>query len=357
MNIICRLLAVLALTGCGLLPSRLGAAESGNAVPKGNRLLGIAVTEPEQKGYDRAVALAKSAGMQVVSLKLNWDDIEKKPGVFDSPWPKIANAYYPRQNIQVSLRLATLDTTKNRLPPDLRGKPFDDPAVIARFNRLLDYLFEQMPDVKLTELSIGNEVDGVLGNDAVRWEQYTRFFTATRQHAREKRPGLKVGVSVMFTGHVGATASYSAVLNQRADVVMVSYYPLTPAFKVRVPKVVVDDFDAICKKYPNRPVSFVEAGYPSGGSCASSEARQRQFVDELFAAWDRHADQIGCITFVWLTDASASALAGFQQYYGVTNPAFVDYLGTLGLRTFSGAGQDKLAFTALQQQAHVRGWQ
>ena len=343
---------------CWCLPAaRLCAAEAEKPVAKGARLLGINVTQAEDRKYDGAMAQAKSAGMQVVSLKLDWDDVEKSPGVFKSSAPKISNVFYPPQHIQVSLRIATLDTNRNRIPADLRDKPFDSPEAIARFNQLLDWIFSEMPDVTLSELSIGNEVDGVLGADAEKWRQYTAFFTATREHARKLRGGLKVGVSIMFGGHTGKAASLHDAICALSDVVMVSYYPLTPAFKVREPKKVRDDFDTLCKRYPNRPVSFVEAGYPSGSHCDSSDAKQGQFVDELFAAWDQHAGQVQCVMFVWLHDVSTSAVEDFKKYYGSANPAFADYLGTLGLRTSKGAGSDKPAFTALRQQARARGWQ
>lgn len=353
----CRLFALLVLIYCYWPTTRLFAAAPEKPLAKGSRQLCLAVTEAENKDYGDAMAQAKSAGMQCVSLKLDWDDVEKRPGVFESPFPKIANGYYPGQKIQVSLRLATIDTNQNRIPFDLRDKPFNDPAVIARFNRFLDYVFDQMPDVKFAELSIGNEVDGLLGIDAEKWKQYTEFFIATRKHARQKQEGLKVGVSIMFSGHTGEPAKFATTLNEQADMVMVSYYPLTSAFKVREPKVVSDHFDTICKMYPNRPISFVEAGYPSGSQCDSSEGMQKQFIEELFTAWDRHADQIQIVTFVWLNDISASLVEGYKKYYGIGNPAFLDYLSTLGLRAFKGAGSDKPAFTALRQQTSARGWQ
>jgi hypothetical protein len=331
------------------------AGETAKVVPKGGRLLGCAVTQAEQQDYNAAMAQAKSAGVQVVSLKLNWDEVEQQPGVFASPWPKIANAYYPRQHIQLSLRVATLDTDRNRLPPDLRGKPLNDPEVIARFDRLMDWLLAEMPDVTLAEVAIGNEVDGVLGNDPVKWAQYTEFFAATRKHILQRRPTLKVGVSVMFAG-LTQNPRLAAILNAPADAIMVSYYPLTPAFQVRAPSVVRDDFDAICRLYPNRVISFVEAGYPSGGGCGSSMAKQSEFVNELFTAWDEHPSQVKLVTLVWLHDTTPAATETFGKYYGVGSPAFLDYLGTLGLCAFPGAGSEKPAFIALRQQAKARGW-
>jgi len=335
--------------------ARSGSVVTGHAIPKGKRLLGCAVTEAGNHDYESAIALAKSAGVQVVSLKLNWDDVEKKPGVYESPWPKIANDYYPARKEQVSLRLATLDTDRNRLPLDLRGKPLNDPEVIGRFDRLIDWIFGEMPDVQLAELSIGNEIDGFLGDDPVKWRQYTEFFQATRRHAREKRADLNVGASITFDGYLNHP-QFAATINAQSDLIMVSYYPLTSAFGVRAPEVVHDDFDAICKMYPKRSISFLEAGYPSGIQCQSSESKQEEFVRELFAAWDEHPDSIRIVTFVWLHDIAGPSVDALGKYYGVRSPAFLDYLSTLGLRTFPDAGTDKPAFKTLVLQAKLRGW-
>ena len=71
--------------------------------------------------------------------------------------------------------------------------------------------------------------------------------------------GLIQGMAAIEAALPEERAQFSDAINDQADVVMASYYPLMPAFTVRDPKVVHRDFDAICKKYPNRPISFVEA--------------------------------------------------------------------------------------------------
>lgn len=324
------------------LSDPLSATDSSPTAPvaKGIREIGMSVNQSENGDYNDAIAKAVTVGMHVVSLKLNWDEMEKKPGVFESHRPKIANAYYPARNLQISLRLATLDTSQNRIPSDLSGKAFSDPAVIGRFNNFLDYVLNQMPDVKIAELSVGNEVDCLLGTDAAKWKQYGEFFEAVKEHLQQHRPGVKAGVSITFQGHMGKAAGFCTAINKEADVVMVSYYPLTPDFKARDPKVVREDFNAICQRYPGRSISFVEAGFPSGSVCGSSEVLQAQFYSELFRAWDEHAEQIQRITFVWLHDIAPGSVQGYRQYYQVAIPAFSDYLATLGLRTFKGAGSD-----------------
>lgn len=69
--------------------------------------------------------------------------------------------------------------------------------------------------------------------------------------------------------------------------------------------------------------------YPSKSQCNSSGAKQQEFVEGLFAAWDRHTDQIQIVTFVWLSDLSPVSVAGYGKYYGISDAAFLDYLGTL----------------------------
>jgi hypothetical protein len=86
----------------------------------------------------------------------------------------------------------------------------------------------------------------------------------------------------------------------------------------------------------------------------SSEARQAEFIAEIFAAWDRHADRIPMIDFTWLHDASPESVQDFEDFYGLSSDTFHEFLATLGLRTYD--GRDKLAFLRLMEEAAARGW-
>lgn len=324
--------------------------------PKGARLLGINVNEAEDQNFDRAFRTGWEAGLQVVSLKLDWDDLEKQPGEYASPFPAIADLFYSAAQVKLSLRIATLDTSRNRIPADLRAKPFDDPTVIQRFNALVDWLAQQMPKVEIEDFSIGNEVDAFLGSDAAKWRQYTAFFQATREHVKQTWPQTQVGSSLTFGGHTGPAKEQVLALNRHADVVMVSYYPLNADLRFRDPSVVGGDFQAVCAQYPGRSITFTECGYASGTKCGASEEKQKRFVEEVFRAWDAHADQVGQVMFVWLHDQPPETVRWTEEYYGVRSDAFADFIGTLGLRTYPGSGEDKPAFVALKAEAQKRGW-
>jgi len=326
------------------------------AVPRGDRMLGIDVSESEGEDYDQAFQLAREAGMQFTSLSVAWDDIEPRPGEFapDPDWLAIANLYYPAHDVPLALTITPIDTNRTRLPADLRGRAFDDPEVIARFERLLDHVFTQIPDVELAVLAIGNEVDATLGSDGAAWARYQTFFEATAAYARRLRPQVPVGVKLTMSGLTGETRAWAQALNAQADIVLVTYYPLEADFGVRPARVVHDDLAGMVSLYLDRPIGVLEAGYPSSEKLGGSEALQAEFVRQVFRAWDAHAAQLKLLNFTWLTDAPEASVEAWTDYYGLHDDRFAAYLATLGLRRAD--GRSKLAFEVLAAEAHVRGW-
>ena len=345
---LCLLVVLAALPGCDQ-----GGGEDGS--PKGGRLLSIALTEAAGEDFGAALEVAFDAGMEATNLALAWDDLETAPGRFE-PGPNflaIANTFYPGIGLRVALELNPLDTNNDRRPPDLAGLPFDDPRVIARFNELAEWALGQIPNLDVVSLTIGNEVDAALGADAEAWAAYGRFFAAVRAHVRTLRPDLSVGVGTYEGMAVLARDEFQA-LNAVADAIMVTYYPLSADFTPRPLEVVGPDIDSLMALYPDKPIYFLEAGYPSGVACGGSEEAQAAFVDEVFTAWDRHRDQIPLISFTWLTDLAPETVAELVRYYGVESECFGAFLGTLGLRDHG--GQPKLALGMLGREAARRGW-
>ena len=323
---------------------------------RGTRILGLHVSEAADKDFGRAFAHARSAGFQALGLSVHWDDLEPSPGAYKDKWLAIANAFYAPNKIKVSLVIGTLDTARVRLPADLKDKAFDDPVVVRRFQNLLDWVFTKIPDLQLTSIGIGNEVDGVLGTSAEKWAAYTRFFEAARTHIRKTHKKLPVGSVVMYSGHSGKARRYAQRLNKHADVVLVTYYPLDEKIQVRDPKHVHEVCEAMVKAYPGKLIHMAEIGCPSGTTVGSSEAKQEAFVREMFKAWDQHAKAIPLMSYCWLTDTSKASLRTYAKYYGSSDPRFLDYLATLGLRTHDGHGKDKPGFVAFREEARARGW-
>jgi len=333
-------------------------AASSAAAPKGGRILELDANPPQNQDYDQVMDLARELGAESIRLSIYWDDLETSPeGYNPEPnWLAIANSYYPSREFQVSLVISVLDTTEIRLPADLAGRPLDDPEVITRFMSLLRYIAQETPDLELTSLAIGNEIDGVLGSDAEAWQAYTNFFTAAAAEASLLWPDVPVGAKVILEGLTGKSREYARSLNNSADVIMTTYYPLAGDFSVLDPTVIHDDFDQLVQLYPDHEIHITEIGFPTSEVNRSSPELQAEFIREMFAAWDDHADQMTLLSYSWLSDLPDSAVRELEGYYGLSNKAFGEFLRTLGLRTYPGAGEDKPGFSTFRNEAAARGW-
>ena len=154
-----------------------------NALPsepprKGRRLIGHGIAEGALES-GQAFKLARDAGLEFIELPLAWDSIETAPGRYHSKILTIANAFFPARNIKIFLTVNPIDTNNLRMPADLKNKAFDDPEVIDRYRRLLDYVFDHVGQLDLIGFGIGNEIDAYLANHKTRWQQYQKFYDAT----------------------------------------------------------------------------------------------------------------------------------------------------------------------------------
>jgi|GEM_PF-703319 len=330
-------------------------AVSGAQTPKGDRLLGISITDAERADYPYAVELIRSAGAQVTSLSFGWDDIETAPGQFDSSLIDIIDQFYPVIGMPVNLTLTPIDTNNSRVPSDLQGRAWDDPELISRFKTMLDFFFSRVQQTQIPVMVIGNEIDLFLPDDA-SWQQFRNFVVETGTHAKSLRSGMIVGSTITLDGLTQDKVLLSAQHNEITDAVLTTYYPLDDGFQVKPPATVFEDIDRLLSLYPDQAVYFMEAGYPSGVGNGSSELDQQTFVRDLFLAWDQHRDRIPMLVFEWLNDVDSQALDFFADYYRIDDPGFTSYLGTLGLRTNTRDGEDKPAFRQLKKEAAARGW-
>jgi hypothetical protein len=323
--------------------------------PRGGRLLGIDITKSQSGTYDDAINIAKSVGINFVALTLDWDTVETSPGEYDDTWLDVANLYYPAQGIKLALILSSADTVNDRRPFDLRLLAWNDASVVQRYKNLIDHVLSRLPAVNLMSLSIGSEVDVFLGANTAEWTKYTDFYNQTLAYVKTKVSAqTTVGVKTTFDGTVTRRTALVQTLNANSEAILITYYPLNADFTVKNPNVVSADFASLIALYPGRKILFLEAGYPSGTLCASSEELQRRFMENMFSAWDAHDDVVTAINFEWLHDLTQSEVDMYAGYFGISDPRFKEYLKTLGLRYSNGS--EKTAFSELAIQADARGW-
>jgi hypothetical protein len=108
--------------------------------------------------------------------------------------------------------------------------------------------------------------------------------------------------------------------------------------------------------FPGKEIQLTEIGYPTSPINNSSPEKQAQFIQNMFQAWDQHAEVISVMSYSWLTDLPEDSVRELETYYGVSSDAFGEFLRTLGLRTFPGAGDNKIGFEVFKAESAARGW-
>lgn len=332
----------------------LPAVDASSVAPKGDRQFSMDVSPAADGDFDRVFQMMRDIGLERIGLFQNWDTLEPSPGTFDGQWLQIADLYYPANGVSLDLTLAVIHTNQSTAPLDLRDKPLDDPEVVRRFEALLDFAFAQLPNTDLRSVVVASEHDIYFGADIAKWEEFQEFYRQIAAYIHAARPGVAVATELTFSGLTGPMSATAMEVNAFSDLIGVSYYPMDESGVVRDPTDVGADMQALVKLYPDKPIVFYQAGYPSSERLESSEERQAEFVAEIFRAWDRHADRVPMIDFTWLHDASDESVRGFEEFYGLSGGSFREFLATLGLRTYD--GRAKLAYLRLVEELEARGW-
>ena len=337
-------------------------------LPKGDRILAWQVDMAQNNNYDSAYAYAQTGCMESIHLTFAWSSIEPNNGNFDTSFISNAldpaNIYYPANGTKVELQIPTMNTNVKVTPTDLLPTNFDDIIMINRFKILLDTLFAHIPNIELSALNIGNESDIYMGTDTTQYNKYKTFLDSIVPYAKQlyfniHGTELKVGTTFTLDGLVGtSTSSLCQTVNNGLDIVAVTYYPLNPDFTMESPSVVNSDFSNLVGIYSDtlQPIYFAECGYASSDSCNSSDALQSQFFQNVFTAWDTYYDNIKYLTIFKTTDWSQQEVNDLGIYYGITDNIFLEYLRTLGVRTWDNDGTNKLAYETILCELSDRSW-
>ena len=334
--------------------------------PAGARIIGGHIDAGPGQPYDSAVALAQRFCVGAVHVFIPWDSIETTPGHYNGHYRQYltsADQYFSAIGLPLEFNIALLNTVKRETPPDLATTPYDAPVFRTRFKRLLDTVLAAMPNSRFVVFNIGNEVDGVLGNDTAEYGRYRRFLVDVGAYARQRyaamHPGqtLRIGTTIMAGGALDAfRGPLCQSLAQAVDVYSLTYYAIDGTFHVLDTVQAAADLAALAAAgvAANRPVYLVEVGYPSSPVDSATEASQAAFYRTLFRVWDAHAAAMPYVAPFQLTDWSQGLVDTLGTYYGIATPAFLEYLRTLGLCRIDGA--PKPAYYTLQHEAQARGF-
>lgn len=312
-----RLAIPLALATAACLGEPAAPTETTTADPvtaRGSRLLAMAVGAAPGESLDAAVARAKAAGVTTAVLSYDWSALEPAALQYQAAQVAADAAYFSAapHAMSVVVNVRPIAGPARVLPPDLRGRRWNDPVVTTRFGYLLSFLRIQLAAVDVRVMTIGTELDHALA--VSEYPDYKIFFEAARTQAKALwGAALPVGATVTLDGLVTAGPRQAAILDlaEHADRVMMTYYPMNADFRVRDPyqAPIADLYAALYAidlnaKTRGRPLDLIEVGYPTSAALGSSPAHQQALVATMFALWDAYLPRISSMVFTWEADLS-----------------------------------------------------
>jgi hypothetical protein len=318
------------------------------------QVLAIAASPAQGVSASAALNLVRSAGARGQGVDLHWPDLEPSPGVYDFTTANQITTIQAQGTFRIHVTLGVINTTIRQVPSDLATASWTSPQMMGRFQNMLMALLNQFGS-QIDSIAIGNEVDVYLNANPAEWSTYNYFYGAASALIRTNYPSVRVGVTSTFGGATDPQVGpLVASLNSVSDLFMMNYYPLNPDYSPRDPSVVAGDFAKILAVSPNKPILLQEVGFPTSTALGSSEQLQAQFVQNVFSEWLKAGDKIPYLNFFLLHDAALQACQQIATQFGVSDPNFVLFFCSLGLRNSDGT--DKQAWPALKNVAQADGF-
>ncbi len=303
-----------------------------------------ALGEPDAyQTIQNAFGQCLNRGIDTYVIFERWNQIESTPGVIDIT--ELQNELAPLQtlNLKVLLVINTIDTNVLALPGDLldspdptqlaAGRHFDDPAIVNRFRAVLDAVLPLLDSSDGFHLSVGNEVNIWLDLHPDEISHFANFVQPARTHVYNLAPGISTGASMTYGAIRYSSPALYPILDV-CDVAVFTHYSMNPDFTADNPANIAADFDAMLNAAGDCPLLLQEIAYPSGyatgSQIGSTEALQQQFIVNMFSALSARP-QIRLAACMHIADWTESELDEIVGYYGIDDPKFREYLGTLGL--------------------------
>lgn len=325
---------------------------------KGDRMMGIDLLDVAQSGdFNENITLANELGIQFIALHLPWTSIETSPEQYEDPGnalellAQVAEA----NGWKFSVTIRPIDLTGKTVPSDLKDTRFNDQLMEDRFKALIDFVLTKVNVNTLHNFIIGNEIDGynTSGEPASLWPDYGEFLSEMTDYLHTKRSDLLVGFTGTLHGLVDQQTTFKPLF-QNVDIVGVNYYPLNNDFTVLSTDEAIANFEEFMGIFTGMPVYMQELGFQTASICNSSESQQAEFFDRFFCSWDVYKDELKSVSIVRLNDLSVASAEASAIPYGLTDPRFIDYLRTLGLRNYDGTLKE--GFNELKENLESRGW-
>ncbi len=313
---------------------------------------------PPPRGFDLFTIsdfLTKN-GATLFVHSVDWDKLEPSPrqyatkdmvtAAFQGLVPK-----YPFKGTVLIIKM--IDSNTRTMPADLRGKPFDNPAVLERFLAML-HAVAISPGVaeRVDFILLGNEVDGYFVAHPKELSGFMTLLKKSIDQLHQDLPGVKVGT--ITTADSLKRPDLFRTLTQYSDYVNYTYYPLGAHWQMRPVSDAAGDLEQMAAAAGDKWFGFTELGYSTSPKAGSSEAQQAEFMRAVFQSLDKYENQVAYVNWAGVSDTPDDVCQTYAKQQGLPDKeAFCGYGSYTGLRTYD--NQPKPSWDIFVQEMAKRG--
>jgi hypothetical protein len=284
---------------------------------------------------------AMSAGMRVGRLQIDWDELEPRPSEYDTDALAARLEEYSRLDLQSFLLISVYDSEGPVVPDDLKGRPVNDPELIRRFERLLDWVVPMLVAHDGYMISVVNEAGNAFGEVPGLHEEVLTFLRRVKTHIH----GIDERVAVTATiaeGNIGVGKPGVRALIDESDVACFNFYGAKlvadyPYYEPQSDAEIRSDIRRMLDVSGSKQIVIQELGMWSGSDrLTSNEEIQRRFFEVFFDEMQKH-DRLRVAYLFQLVDWSprvsnlmAESLRSEEVPAGFVE-VFIESLETIGL--------------------------
>ena len=240
---------------------------------------------------------ALSKGMKVTNIQLDWAELEPKPYQYNKQFLEEMLLDMEEDDLQTYVLLSTIDSEGFTLPSDLmddnsitglaNGMQFDNPLILERFKKLLDWVVPMIVAHGGWALSVGNEPSGYLTDRPWAEQNIVNFLKVSRTHAHSIDPDLAITMTLSQL-QIENGATFHIPLLEQSDVASFTYYGLNPDYTADDPAKVNQEINQMLSAAGDKFIVLQElggsAGYENNSSgMNASLTKQQQFLRNAFA--------------------------------------------------------------------------
>ncbi len=296
---------------------------------------------------------AIDSGMSTGRMQIDWSKLEPEPETYDKELLENKLAAMQNRNLQSFLMISAYDSNGPELPEDLTGMKFDNPTLIKRFKKLMDWVIPMLIKYDGYLISISNEPDNHFGEVPNLHDEIRTFLKKVKDHIHSINENVAVTIT-MAEGNLNKEKPGMQQIIEEADIACWNFYGSksineSPYFAAQTESEVRSDIQQMLTFSGNKNIIIQELGMWSGSDrLNSSEKIQKRFFNTFFQEMEKE-ERIRAAYVFQLVDWSPEVADQYAGIFAEENlpekyvEAFEESLETMGLIRYKD-GKSKLAW-------------